>query len=1050
MMINFLVKKRKITLLFFIMLIMIGVYSFTGLARQEMPDAVVKTAMVTTVYPGAMPEKVEQSVTKVLEQAIKKVDSVENILSTSGSGYSSIVVEAYANADAEATWDELRKNVQDAATNLPADVIQPVVNDNLTASFVGSYVVYAETREELYALKDTMIGWRDQLQTVKGVAGVEIQGIPDQEVSVQIDTQKLQQYGIPWEMVVQTVQKMNERVPLGDLSYDHRNYQLLVKSLDDIKKLNEVQIMTTRNGFPVYLKDIGEAKLTYSDPEYLPYYNGKPAILVNVNAQTGSDVPSMNKVISEKLSDLAEGLPNNVTFKTAFAQLEVVNKMFNELTREMLIAIVAVIIVCMLGLNMLTAAFVALAIPISIALGLIALPLTGVTLNEITIVGLIIVLGILVDDAVVVNDNIERRLSDLGEDPSDASVKGANEVSVSILTATLSTIFAFMPLLFLTGDIGSFIKPLPIVISASMLASMLMSLTIIPIFREWHERRRVRRHSKKDGMKPPGLLGKQIQTATRWYSGTIIPKVLKRPLLTALTGLLIGTASFGFALLTPIDLFPQAEDPHVNINVEMPIGTSFKETDRMVSSIADWVKKQPEAELVSYGSGGKAPAIYSDFTNVVSSSPTIGQIAVVGKEGKYNWEKTVDTWREKLKKQYPGATITTNIPRLGIPVGAAVSVRISGEDLDELQTLSQQVKEKIAQVDGTSGIKDDFGNQSYTLEFAVNEEAMKQHQVSYQTLTQTLRLMGDGLDIGDFDTGKQIIDINLYMNNKNGNPSELFQQINVTNDQGVLVPLSQLAELKPSFSIQKIQHYNLVRTVTVEADAAGGKTATELNAQVKALLNDIHFPEGYTWTLGGETSDQAEIFSDLGSLFVIVIFLILLLITVQFYSLSTPVIIMTTVYLAAAGGVIGIFISGSSIGFMSIMGIISLAGIVVRNGIVLIEFIEDARREGVELKEAIIGATSARFRPIILTSLTAIIGLLPLAISGSILFRPMAYTIIFGLMFSTLLTLIVVPSLYMVMALYKERRKERKADRDAGSKGPTPRLPEGPNPPLSM
>lgn len=1049
-MINYLVKKRKITLLFFIMLIMIGVYSFMGLPRQEMPDALVKTALVTTVYPGATPEKVEQAVTKVLEQAIKKVDSVENILSTSGSGYSSITVEAYADADAEAAWDELRKNVQDAAADLPDDVMQPIVNDNLTSAFVGSYVIYADTREELYALNDTMIGWRDQIQTVKGVAGVEIDGIPGQEVAVQIDTQKLQQYGVPWEMVVQSVQKMNNRVPLGDLNYDSRNYQLLVKSLDDVKKLNDVLIMTTQDGFPVHLKDVGEAKLAYGDPEYLPYYNGKPAILINVNAQTGSDVPSMDQAISQKLSDLAQNLPKNVTFKTAFAQLEVVDKMFNELTREMLIAIVAVIIVCMLGLNLLTAAFVALAIPISIALGLIVLPLTGVTLNEITIVGLIIVLGILVDDAVVVNDNIERRLSELGENPADAAVQGAKEVSVSILTATLSTIFAFMPLLFLTGDVGSFIKPLPIVISASMLASMAMSLTIIPIFREWHEKRRINRQAKKGGVKPPGLLGKQIQAATQWYSGNIIPKVLKRPLLTALTGLLIGTASFGFALLTPIDLFPQAEDPNVNINVQMPVGTSFQETDRMVSSIAEWVLKQPEAETVSHGVGGKAPELYSDITNFVSSSPTVGQVAVNGKKGTPDWEKTVATWQKKLETLYPAANITTSIPRLGIPVGAAVSVRISGEDLDELQSLSQQVKEKIAQVDGTTGIKDNFGNQSYTLEFAVNEEAMKQHQVTYQTLTQTLRLMGDGLGIGDFDTGTEIIDINLYMKNKNGNPSDIFQQINVTNEQGVQVPLSQLAELKPSFSIQKIQHYNLVRTVTVEANATGGRTATELNTEISALLGDLHFPEGYTWTLGGETSDQAEIFSDLGSLFVIVIFLILLLITVQFYSLSTPVIIMTTVYLAAAGGVIGIFISGSSIGFMSIMGIISLAGIVVRNGIVLIEFIEDARREGVGLKEAIIGATSARFRPILLTSLTAIFGLLPLAITGSVLFRPMAYTIIFGLMFSTLLTLIVVPSLYMVVALYKEKRRERKANRDAGPAEPSGRLPESPDNPLTM
>lgn len=1040
-MINFFVKKRKITLLFFIMLILFGVYSFTGLPRQDMPDVVVQQALVTTVYPGATPEKVEQSVTKVIEQAIKEVETVETVISTSGSGYSSITVLAYDDADAEKTWDQMRKNVQDAAADLPEGALQPVVNDNLTSAFVGSYVIYADTREELYALGDTMIQWRDQLRTVRGVANVEVKGIPDQEVSMQLDTQKLQQYGIPWEMVVQSVQKVAERVPLGDLDYDKRNYQLHVKSMDEVEEFKDALITRTQSGFPVYLQDVGEVRLTRAEPDYLPYYNGKPAILVSVNAQTGSDVPSMDKAISAKLGDLAGKLPKNVHYTPAFAQLEAVNEMFGDLSREMIIAILAVILVCTLGLNPLTAAFVALAIPISIALGLILLPITGISLNEISIVGLIIVLGILVDDAVVVNDNIERRLSELGESPSIASVKGAQEVSVSILTATLSTIFAFMPLLFLTGNIGSFIKPIPIVITSSMLASMIMSLTIIPIFREWHENRRGKK--RQGEAKPPGLLGKQIQSATRVYSGKIIPKILERPLITALAGLLIGTASFGFALLTPVDLFPAAEDPNVNINVQMPVGTSFQETDQVVSSVADWVRKQPETELVSYATGGKAPELFSDITNVVASSTTVGQIAVVGKEGEFDLEKTVDAWQRELEKKYPAATISLNTPRLGIPVGSAVSIRIAGEDLDQLQSLSQQVKEKIAQVDGTTGIKDDFGNQSYTLEFEVNKEAMDQHQVDYQTLTQTLRLMGDGLDIGDFDTGKQIIDVNLYMKNKDGNPSDLFQQINVTNAQGLQVPLSQLAELKPAFAIQKIQHYNLVRTVTVEADAKG-KTATELNEEVQGLLKQMQFPEGYTWTPGGELSDQSEIFADLGSLFIIVVFLILLLITVQFYSLSAPIIIMTTVYLAAAGGVIGIFISGSSIGFMSIMGIISLAGIVVRNGIVLIEFIEESRREGVELKEAIIGATAARFRPILLTSLTAIIGMLPLALTGSILFRPMAYTIIFGLLFSTLLTLIVVPSLYMVVALFKQKRQDRKANR---KEKPSADLPSNP---LSM
>lgn len=1040
-MIEYFVKKRKITILLFVIFIVFGIFSATTLPRQDMPDVVLKQAAVITVFPGATPERVEQSVTKILEQTIKQVETIETIESTSSSGVSSIMVYAYPEADAAATWDQLRKKVEDATADLPNGALKPIVNDDLFSSFIGSYVIYADQPDSLHALSDLMIEWRDKIRQVSGVADVKIDGIPDKEVSIKVDLQKLEQYGIVWEQVVQAVTNMNNRTPLGSMDYDSRSYELVVPEIEEVEELNEVLISRTQSGFPVYLKDIGQVQLADKKPTYLAYYNGKPAISINVSAQTGSDVPIMDQLISNKLDELKGSLPSGTHFSPAFGQKEVVSKMFGELLQEMLVAIAAVILVCTLGLNLMTSLVVAAAIPISIAMGMIVMPFTGITINEISIVALIIVLGILVDDAVVVNDNIERRLSVLGESPEVASVKGAKEVAVSILTATLSTIFAFAPLLFLTGDIGSFIKPLPIVISCSMLASMIMSLTIIPIFRQWHEKRRRQKATAKSSsvddevnddqsapsseeLKPAGLLGKQIQTVTKWYSGTLIPKVLKKPKLYASIGLLIGTASFSLALITPVDLFPESEDPYVSINVEMPVGTSFQETHRMVNQITKWVEKQPETEFVSVGVGGKAPQLYSDITNALAPSTSVGQISVIGKSDVFKLDTTVSAWEAELKQQFPGATISTHVPRLGIPVGSAVSVRIAGEDLDTLQKLSQQLKEKISKLEGATGIKDNFGNQSYSLEFEANNKAMDEYMIDYGTLTQTLRLMGDGLDIGDFDTGKQIVDINFQALNQGASPNELFQQIFITNKQGIQVPLAQLAEMKASFTTQKIQHYNLERMITVEASTVG-KTASELNAEVRAILDDMKIPEGYSIELGGETSDQADIFGDLAMLFVVVIFLIFIMITIQFYSLSAPIIIMTTVYLAAAGGIIGIFVSGSSIGFMSIMGIISLAGIVVRNGIVFLEFIEDARREGVSLYEAVISAASARFRPIVLTSFTAMIGMLPLAVAGSILFRPMAYTIIFGLMFSTVLTLVVVPSIYMVVANWKENRHKR-------------------------
>ncbi|PPQ49755.1 AcrB/AcrD/AcrF family protein [Paenibacillus peoriae] len=1024
-MIKYIVKKQKITLIFFGMCILLGIYNFASLPKQEMPDVIPMSASVTTVYPGASPERIEQTITKILEQKIKEVEGVKTISSTSSKGQSSISIEALDEANPTKVWADLRTKVQDAQSELPDDAMQPIINDSMAGSFIGSYAITSDKVENLYALNELMNKWKDQLKTVSGISKVNIQGIPEQEVRINLNTQKMQQYDISWEQVVQAIKNENDRVPTGSLDFNQRTYQLTVDASTDPNVLNNVQISSNEEGFPISLKDIGSASLVLKKTGSYTYVNTKPAISISLSGDKGTDVPTVSKAATAKINELASSLPKDVHFELLFAQNDRVSEIFGNLSKEMIIAIASVIVICTLGLNLLTSAFVALAIPVSIAIGFIVLPMTGTTLNQISVIGLIIVLGILVDDAVVVNDNIERRRSEFGEDATEAAIKGTKEVSLSIITATLATVAAFAPLLFLPGNMGDFIKPIPTVISLTMLASMIMSLTIIPIFRQWYDNRHKGKERSKP-TKPPGLLGNQIQSLSNVYAKNWMPRILRRPLFTALIGLMIGTAAYGLLAIVPIQLFPESDQPDATINVTMPEGTSLQATNQVITEIENWVKKQPETEHLAATAGGGAPQMYSD---IVAGSGSVGavhgQLTVVGKEGVFDIKKTVDSWTSTLQTKYPAALISIRVPQLGIPVGSAVSVRIKGEDLGKLQTMTTKIKEIVAGTSGAVDVTDNMGMQSYNLNFQVNQQALDKYQVNYSNLTRTLLLMGDGVKVTDFDTGKELLDINMYMDKPNHDPEVLFQQLSVTNAGGEQIPLSQLATMKPDFSIQQIHRYDLERTVTISANAKG-RTATELTQDIRSKLTSTHFDSGYTWEMDGETSTQSDLFKDLGKLAVIVVFLILLLITMQFYSVSTPIIIMTTVYLAAAGGVLGSFITGMPIGFMSIMGIISLAGIVVRNGIVLIEFIEDARREGAELTEAILMACSARFRPILLTSLTAIVGMIPIATMGEILFKPLAATIIFGLIFSTILTLFVVPTLYMVVAHLKLKRKHKK------------------------
>lgn len=1020
-MIEYFLRKRKITLLFFIMIVILGILTAFQLPRQEQPDVIISVATVTTIFPGASPEKVEQTVTNKIEQHIKEIQGIKTIESDSGSGYSSIVVYLKDDVDPKEKWDELRKKVTDAEGDLPDGVEKPVVNDDLAAIAFFSFNIAARDQSQLYGLRETIENWKDQLRTVPGIADVEFWGLPEQEVRVELDTWKLRHYGITWTQVMAAIQGENERVPIGDMEVAGRNYQLKLPEDYQWENLNKVIVAVTPEGFPVYLKDVGKAYLTTEKADVYAYQDGQPCAIMGLSVEKGTDVPSLHRRVEQMLNKLSHNLPPSVKVTPVYSQKKQVDDMSHELYREMIIAVLAVLLVCTLGLNLVTAMMVAIAIPISMAVGLIFLPFLGITLNMMSIFGLIVVLGVLVDDAVVVNDNIERRLDVLKESNFNASVKGAREVSVSILTATLATIFSFGPLMFISGISGDFIRPIPIMVSLTMLASMVMALTIIPIFRNWYEARHGNvdnGNTETSGHRSAGLLGTQFKRLTRWYSGRLMPRILERPLRVGLTGVLIGTLAYGLIPFTPVELFPTANREELPINIRLPKGSDIEETNKIIQEVQAWVAKQPGVKEVTACAGGHPGLWYGGGTGLDGMSDENGQVMAKVDLDQVNTTELVDKWRDELGPQYPGVTINPWELKTGPPVGNPIEIHLYGEDIDQLRAMAQQIKDKISRVPGARDVQDSFGLDDNTLEFTINRGMMEQKMITYTNLSRTLRLAGEGITAGEFDNGKKLLDINIYAQSPGTDPMSVFQHLTVPNALGQQIPLTELDAVQPSFDIQNIPHRNLTRSVSITGDVRG-RTATEVMADITPILEKTNFPDGYRWEVGGEMTEQTDIFIDMGKLSIIVFFLIFIQIVIQFYSLSLPLLIMSTVYLAAAGSLIGLFITQTPLGFMTMMGVISLAGIVVRNGIVLIDFIEKDRAEGAELKQAVLRAGEARLRPILLTSMTAVAGLTPLALSGNPLFAPLAMTIISGLIFSTMLTLIIVPALYTVLAQYK-------------------------------
>ncbi|WP_289141777.1 efflux RND transporter permease subunit [uncultured Brevibacillus sp.] len=1020
-MIEFFIRKQKITLLFFMMIIFVGVLSFFQLPHQEIPEIAVNRASVTTAMPGASAERVEQTVTKEIEERIKEIQGLKSITSGSQPGISVITVETNNGVDPKEKWDELRKKVKDAEAFLPVDARQPVVNDDMGRMFAQTFMITADSFSQLGQLRETMTVWKNQLGKIPGVANVTVEGLPEQEIEIKLDPIKLQVEKLGWAQVQAAIKAANETSPLGNYTIDYRTYELKMTELRDLSGLEQVVVGYAKHGNPIYLKQIAEVNYTTKDADYRVYHNNRPALSISLMAEQKTNIPGLQKLIDAKVEKLSATLPVWATAESLYTQNERINEIFSDLWREMLIAVVAVLVVCTLGLNFTTSLMVALAIPISLATGMIFLPFFEVTLNQITIVGLIIVLGILVDDAVVVNDNIERRLVKLGEKPYRAAALGAKEVSISIVTATLATVASFGPLLFLSGGSGAFVRPIPVIIIVSMIASMVMSLTIIPIFRRWSEERR---RVKLDERKPAGLLGKQLIQLSRWYSQRVLPRLLKKPLRTGMIAVLISTLAYFLIPLTPIELFPVADRDVLLVNVKLPYGSSLDETNKVIQQASEKFSKAEGVWNVSAFAGGSAPKIFGSNTGA-GNGVNIGQMIVRFDKKKTTTHILQNETMAAIQKQFPEAVIVPRSLQTGPSVGKPVVIRVYGENITTLRELSQKIQEKVVKVEGITDMQDDLGVDRYSIAFETNQAMMERYRVTAADLSRTLRLASEGIKVSEFDDGKQLTDITLYLQKDEQAGIDAFQQFSVTSAKGELIPLTSLVTIQPSFSVQNIPHKNLDRTISITGELAG-RTATEVMKEIKPLLAQIPLPDGYFLEYDGETSAQVEVFIDMGKLSIIVVFLIVILIAMQFYSLRIPVLVMSTVYLAISGSLIGLFVTRTPLGFMTMMGIVSLSGIVVRNGIVLVEFIEQARKRGLALREAVIEAGEARFRPILLTSMTAIAGLLPLAISGDELFKPLAVTIISGLFFSTMFTLVVVPSFYTVMEQRRMRQKEKR------------------------
>ena len=1015
-MLKWILERSKLFIIFILLFVIVGAFTFIQLPQREIPETTVNIGTINTVYPGATFDTVERSITNPIESSLSTIDGIAEVTSSSAAGFSTIVVEVAEGESKKDVFGDVRQAVSDASTSFPDGAFEPEVNESTAKMPIVSYQLTSDNRDNLLSMQEEMNRWKSEVEDLSGVSGVTIKGLPEEQILIELKQDELKDSGLNVTDVQSAINNEYYPTPLGKQEMDDELVQLSVENYDSLEQMEDLFVGKNPAGDSVFLKDIASVEVSPKELKDIITFEGKPSVSFTAYVKPGEDIPTVDERVSDKVDELSKELPSDVELVPYYSQASIVNDIFDGLFLSLAISVLAVIVATSLGLSGSGALVVALAVPISVLMGFIPLPFADVDLNQISVIGLIIALGIIVDDSIVINDNIQRRYK-LGDKGLTGAVNGVKEIWVSIVTSSLAIVFTFLPLIFLSGGNGAFIRALPTVLITTIIASTLVALVFVPILRYFISKR-----SKKPMSDAPGLLGKPLNKLADVYADKLLKKFSKKPILVSVIGLVFTTAIFGLVVLTPFEFFPAADKEEVTVDITLPIGTPIEETHDTLQDIEERLKTDDGVYETSVFTGTGTPGLFN--STLTSTGENTGQIVARVDRENQTTQGLIDDWTDKLRSEYPDAEIFMETIQQGPPVGAPVTVTISGPEIDQLVDLRDELTTDIEALD-TDLVVDDVGDFEPTLDYVPNRNALEENGITVNQISQQIRLATEGIPLKAFDNGIVKRDMNIVLD---GNEDEVdlsnleLPAASATGGPPELISLDELVTTERKEKLQKIPHIDGERAITLRAFP---ENEENYEANVKEIVDKKRdsLDADYSITLGGENEAQNDFFAEITVLFIIVLFLVYLLIALQFNSLSLPFLVLVAVYLAIAGAILGLFVTQTPISFLGVMGMVSLTGIVVRNSVVLIEFIEQALKKGMDVKEAVIESGRVRLRPILLTAITSIVALIPVAVSGDALFTPLAVTIISGILFSAVLTLIMVPMLYLVF--YRFRRKKQ-------------------------
>ena len=1001
-------NRSRFTLLLMIALVLSGLLLYKDFPKREAPEITIRTAIVSALYPGMPPERIENLVTERVERKIREIAEVKEIRTILTTGRMRTYVELKDSVnDLEPIWQSLRDKMSDISRELPEGAYGPFVNTDFGEVTIASIAMTAEGftyREMEESAKDM----QRRLYTVDGIAKVELFGVQEERIWLELDARRFKAVGGQLNTLINDLQNQNVVLPAGEINAEGAS--ILLEATGDFKSVRDIENMLTRavgGDELIRLKDLVKVRRGYvSPPENRVYYNGRPALVLAVQMQPGYDIEDVGERLTEAMHTFEDTLPIGYELNFATYQPTEVSKTVAGALSNVGQTFIVVLLVVLAFLGVRSGLVISSIVPFAVMFALLGMNMLGIALEQVSIAAVIISLGLLVDNGVVIVEDILTRV-ERGSKRRTAALAAGSQYAVPLAVSSLTTIFAFTPFFLLEGAEGEYAFSLGAVLALTLIGSWITALYFLPLICA-----RVLRKRKEgeDGTEHKAE-AEDLPAFARMYENML------RPTLRAAAFVVIG--AYGVVIVTgqlfvglPKEMFPVSDRNEVLIYLDMPKSAHFEATERVALEVSNWISDaevNPEVEdhIIYVGEGG--PRFYLSL-NPVDPSPSKAFILVNTKSPAQAAEFG-DRAKRYFYEQVPDARFTIKRLAMGASESGQVKIEISGPDHEPLLVAGREVEHIFADVPGIVQNESDWGEKLVKMVIEVDQDKARRLNMSSQTLAQNLNAYFDGFEVSNFRDDDSTIPIMLRALERDRDSLEDLLNI-ILPGEDTIVPLEQLAVLKPALEYSQTWRKNQQPTITVTAKSSQFPAA-ELYARVKDQIDAIPLGEGYQVVVGGELEDSAEIYGKLGAGLPFALLLMILVVMYQFNSFRRIAIIFMSVPLVLVGVPFGLMITGQPMSFFAILGLISLSGIIINNAIVLVDQI-DIEREEMRLMDAIVSAAGQRLRPIMLTSITTVIGLLPLYLFGGPLWEPLAVVMMFGLAVASVLTLFFVPATYML------------------------------------